>query len=194
MVWMHSNGDCTTVRYHTKISESCQKNCVFRISLGLSTQIMDFKYKQAYKMIEIGVLVWKSKNMNSYRPFFSFCCDSRMLETKWWNHVSYGFSYFECQKMLGLYGGRWPKILHYRSIPCLNTLVGSVRYLITLLKYSLFLTMLSFTQPFHIAEPDPILTHCWSIPYPITLLSNSQRLILCWAIPYLNTLLRYSLS
>ena len=67
MVWTHSNGDCTTVRYHTKIFESWQKNCVFRLSLGLSRQIMEFKYKQAYKMIETGVLVWKSKNMKSNR-------------------------------------------------------------------------------------------------------------------------------
>ena len=72
MVWMHSNGDCTTVRYHTKISESWQKNCIFRLSLGLSTQIMEFKYKQSYKMIETGVLVWNSKNMKSYRSIFFF--------------------------------------------------------------------------------------------------------------------------
>ena len=29
--WTHSNGDCTTVRYHTKTYESWQKNCVFRL-------------------------------------------------------------------------------------------------------------------------------------------------------------------
>ena len=63
LVWMRSNGDCTSVRYHTKIYENWQKNCVFRLSLGLSTQIKEFKYKQAYKLIETGVLVWKSKNM-----------------------------------------------------------------------------------------------------------------------------------
>ena len=26
-----------------------------------------------------------------------------------------------------LYAGKWPKNMHYRSIPCLKTLVGSVR-------------------------------------------------------------------
>ena len=36
MVWTHSNGDCTTVRYHTKNYGSWQENCVFRLSLGLS--------------------------------------------------------------------------------------------------------------------------------------------------------------
>ena len=36
MVWTHSNGDCTTVRYPTKNYESWQKNFVFRLSLGLS--------------------------------------------------------------------------------------------------------------------------------------------------------------
>ena len=70
ILWMHSNGDCTTVRYHRKIYESWQKNCVFRLSLGLFTQIMAFKYKQAYKMIETGVLVWKSKNMKPYQAIF----------------------------------------------------------------------------------------------------------------------------
>ena len=71
ILWMHSNGDCTTVRYHRKLYESWQKNCVFRLSLGLFTQIMEFKYKQAYKMIETGVLVWKSKNLKSYQASFS---------------------------------------------------------------------------------------------------------------------------
>ena len=38
--------------------EGWQINCVFRLSLGLSTQIMAFEYKQAYKKAETGVLVW----------------------------------------------------------------------------------------------------------------------------------------
>ena len=70
MVWMHSNGNCTTVRYHTKLYESWQKKCVFRLSLGLSTQNMEFKYKQANKKIETGVLVWKPKNKKSYWSIF----------------------------------------------------------------------------------------------------------------------------
>ena len=37
---------------------------------GLSTQIMEFEYKQAYKLIETAVLVWKSKNMKPYQPIF----------------------------------------------------------------------------------------------------------------------------
>ena len=68
---MHSNEVCTTVRYHTKACESWQIYCVFPdLFLGLSTQIMEFEYKQAYKMIETGVLVWKSKNMKPYQPLF----------------------------------------------------------------------------------------------------------------------------
>ena len=51
---MHSNGDCTTVRYHTKIYKSWQKNCVFRDYLGLYRQIMEFKYNQAYKRTKTG--------------------------------------------------------------------------------------------------------------------------------------------
>ena len=67
-------------------------------------------------------------------------------------------------------------ILHYRSITCLNTLVGSVRYLITLLKQSLF---------YYIVEVYLILLHCWAI---------QKTLIHCWAIPSPNTLLRHTLS
>ena len=55
---------------HKNLWKLTKKNCVFRLSLGLSTQIMEFKYTQAYKMIETGVLVWKSKNMKSYRSVF----------------------------------------------------------------------------------------------------------------------------
>ena len=40
------------------------------LSLGLSTQIMEFEYKQAYKMIETGNLVLKSKNMKPYQSVF----------------------------------------------------------------------------------------------------------------------------
>ena len=53
-----------------RICESCQVNYVFRVSLDLSTQIMEFEYKQACKMIETGVLVWKSNNMKPYQAFF----------------------------------------------------------------------------------------------------------------------------
>ena len=56
--------------------------------MGLSTQIMELEYKQAYKMIETGVLVWKSKFMKPYQPFFYF--SSNMLKAEWWTHVSYG--------------------------------------------------------------------------------------------------------
>ena len=50
--------------------ENWQINCVFRPFLGSCTQIMECEYKQAYKMIETGVLVWKSKNM---KPYHSIC-------------------------------------------------------------------------------------------------------------------------
>ena len=48
--------------------ESWQKICVFRPFFGLCTQIMEFEYKQTYKKIETGVLVWKSKSINPYQP------------------------------------------------------------------------------------------------------------------------------
>ena len=43
-------------------------------------------------------------------------------------------------------------ILHYRSIPCPNTFVDSVRYFIT----ACFISLLSYTQRFYIAELYPI--------------------------------------
>ena len=55
---------------HKKICESWQKNCVFRLSLRLSTQIIEFEYKQAYKMIGTGVLAWQSKNMKLLQSIF----------------------------------------------------------------------------------------------------------------------------
>ena len=91
--------------------------------------------------------------------------------------------------MLGLYAGRWPKTLHYRSIPCLNTLVGSVCYLITMLKNSLLHYIVELYPNFYIADLYPILTQCWGIPYLIIMLSNFQRLKFCWAITNPNTLL-----
>ena len=85
-------------------------------------------------------------------------------------------------------------LMHYRSIPRLNTLVGSVRYPITLLKYRLFHYIVELYTHFYIAELHLILTHCWGIPYRITLLSNSQTLIHCWATHNPNTLVKYSLA
>ena len=40
------------------------------LSLGLSTQIMEFEDKQAYKMVETGVLVQKPKSMKPYQSIF----------------------------------------------------------------------------------------------------------------------------
>ena len=45
-----------TVRYHKK-SEKVDRYTVFRLSLGLSTPILEVEYKQAYKKIETGDLV-----------------------------------------------------------------------------------------------------------------------------------------
>ena len=57
-----------------------------------------------------------------------------------------------------------------------------------------FITLLTFTQHFHIAELYPVPIHCLGIRNLITLLSNFQKLIQCWAIPNPNTLLRYGHS
>ena len=57
-----------------------------------------------------------------------------------------------------------------------------------------FITLLSFAQSFYIAQLNPILTHCWGIPYHNTLLRNPQILICCWPIPNPNTLLSFNLT
>ena len=77
----------------------------------------------------------------------------------------------------------YPTILHWCAIPNPNTLL---RYTLSFYIAEQFLKAI-------ITEPYPILTHCWGIPYLITLLSNSQKLIHCWATPNRITLLRHSL-
>ena len=61
-------------------------------------------------------------------------------------------------------------ITEVNFIPCLNTLVDSVRYFNT----ACFIKLLSYTQQFFIANPYEILTQCWGLPYLNILLSNSQ--------------------
>ena len=51
---------------------------------------MEFEQKQAYRMIETGVLFWETKNMKPYQPIFYF--GSNMFKAKWRTHVLYGFS------------------------------------------------------------------------------------------------------
>ena len=221
-----------------KISESWQINYVFRLSLGLSTQILEVDYKQAYEMIETGVLVRKSKKIKPYQPVF-FYFGSNMHKAKWWNHVSYGMSELECQRMARVYAGRWVKneatgstrfhltlwkknlsgshllvhwrthtlgfcrkpnlisirwlghpnpnslLLHYRCITSLNTLVGSVRYLITLLKYGLFHYIIELYRTF---------LHCWATPNPNTLLRYTLSYYIAKQFSNTNTLLSYNQS
>ena len=82
-------------------------------------------------------------------------------------------------------------ISHYRSVP-FNTLVVSVRYLFTLLKYTLF---------YYIVEQYPTFLHCCAIPNPNTFLRYTLYCFIaeqfpfsihCWAITNLQTLLRYT--
>ena len=114
-----------------------------------------------------------------------FCFGSKMPKAKRWLHVSYDFSYFKWQINLGLIAGRWPKNLHYRNIPCLNTLMGSVRYLITLLKYSLF---------HYIVELYPDFLQCWAKPISNTLLGYILSYYIAKQFSKTNTLLSYTQS
>ena len=87
--------------------------------------------------------------------------------------------------------------LHYyiaQNIACLNTLVGSVRYLFTLLRYTL---------PYYSVELYPALIHCCGLLYPNTLLDYTQYehiaevnsiLIHCLLIPNFIALMRYTES
>ena len=83
-------------------------------------------------------------------------------------------------------------IIQYRSKPCLNTLVGSLRHLKNLLKFSPF---------YHIVELYQIFLHCWAIPSPNTFLRYTLSYYIAkqfplsihsWAKPNPNTLFRYT--
>ena len=212
MVWTHSNRVCITVGYHNNIVKVDKKNCVFRLTLGLSTQIMEFEYKQAYKLIETGVLFWKSKIMKPYQPFFYI--GSIMLKAEWWTHVSYGLmpNIAECicrkvDKKL-----RQPAlqafIIHFRTkltwIALPKTLTDSYnRFLSKAQAYLNYLTQTPKSEPYFIILPKytvlihsrvvyAILSLCWSTPCFITLLNWTPTKSHCWAIPNPNILLRYS--
>ena len=82
---------------------------------------------------------------------------------------SYALGFCRKFKLISCKGIEHPNpyhiFLHWRKIPCLNTVVGSVRYLITLLKY---------TQPYYSIELYPALIHCCGILYLKTLLEHTQ--------------------
>ena len=67
-VQQRSLHDCKTPQ---QICESWQINCVFRLFLDFSTQLMEFEDKQAYKTVETGVLVWKIKEHETISANFS---------------------------------------------------------------------------------------------------------------------------
>ena len=78
------------------------------------------------------------------------------------------------------------------NIPCLNTLVESARYLITLLRY---------TPPYYSVELYPVLIHCCGILYLNTLLGYIQSyhiaevnpiFLHCWVKSNFNALMSYS--
>ena len=99
------------------------------------------------------------------------------------------------------YPNPYHTIIHYRSIPCLNAWVGKVRYLISLLKYSLLYHVAELIQSQYIVEQIPTSIPCWGKPSPTTLLSNSQFQYnaelysipsYCWGIPNINAVLRFA--
>ena len=85
---MHSNGACMTSQKKCDIIEW---NCVFRLSLPLSTQIMEIETKQAYMIFWDRSLSLKIKEYEVKSTNF-FYIGSFMLKDNWWAHVSYSFS------------------------------------------------------------------------------------------------------
>ena len=90
---------------------------------------------------------------------------------------------------------KYTVLIHSRVVYAILLLCWSTPCFITLLNYK--------HQQDHIAEPYPILTHCWGIFFLITWLSNSQFQYIvqlypivahCWGIANINTLLSYNLS
>ena len=153
-------------------------SCVFRLPLTWMPNNAESICRKVSKnlrwpslhafIIHCGTKLVRIAPPNTYTHILGFCRQPNCISIQWLRHPNPNDIF-----------------LHYRSTTCLNTLVGGVDYLSTLLKYTLFQ---------YVAELYPILTHCWGIPYLITLLSNSQFTIHCWAIPKPNTLLRYSPS
>ena len=144
--------------------ESWQKHCVFRLCLGLSTQILEVEYKQAYKMIDTGVLVWKSKNIKSYQPNL-FYFGSKMHKAKWWTLVSYGISNWmsnnvknACKKV----GENWATLSQFDDS---HTQIQTLYYCFTE----------AYPVSIHWWVVDAILLLCWNTACFITLLSFTQH-------------------
>ena len=91
----------------------------------------------------------------------------------------------QIQTLYHITTGAYPALIHWWVVYGISLLCWST---------ACFITLLSFTQQFYIAELYPNLTHSWGRPYLITLVSKWQKLIHYWAIPNPKTILRYSLS
>ena len=123
-------------------------------------------------------------NLLSFKPsspFFNVCTgwlytlSQRIAEQKrlgshiiiHWRYYTVGF----CRKLKPIskwglgHSNPYRTLWHCWKIPCLNTLVGSVRNLIILLRYTL---------SYYSVEQQPALKHCVGILYPNTLLSYTQ--------------------
>ena len=151
---------------------------------------MEFEYTQAYKMVGMGVLVWKSKIMKPYQPFFLF--GSYMLKAKWRTHVSYGLmpTNAECicrkvdrklrQPALHAFIVHRGKKSAWIAPP--NTLtVSCIRFLTEAQPYLNFMTQKPKSKTYLITSPQyTVLIHSWVV-YAIFLLF--------WSTPCFITLL-----
>ena len=176
MAWTHSNRVCMTVRYHKK-SGKVDRYTVFSdfqwVCLHKFWKLSTSKHTKWLKQES-----WfENQKTSSHISHFSFTLvairiklkdelmcptESPNLNAKWCRECMQEGGW----KLSNPISIRWlghpnpnSLLLHSRSIPCLDTLVGSGRYLITLLKCRLF---------HYIVELYPTFLHCWAIPNPFT--------------------------
>ena len=129
-------------------------------------------------------LMHKCTNFSASRLFHRFLMSARSGSTRRHNTLSNEITldrtsfYIDglMQSMHSVFGGSlnlsqelghpnpYQTLLQCGNLHCLITLVGNVRYLITLLRYTL---------PYYSVELYPTLLHCWGIPCLFTLLSYS---------------------
>ena len=126
-------------------------------------------------------IVYNLLNFKAISPFFNVCTfwlytfSQRIGEQNQLGlHIiihwrTYALGFCRKQKLISSQGLEQPHpyhtILHFGKIHCLNTFVGSVRYLNTLLRYTL---------PYYYVELYPALIHCCGILYLNTLLEYTQ--------------------
>ena len=111
------------------------------------------------------LLIWMPNNVEN-------AC--RKVGEKWATLSQFDDSHTQIQTLYYCITEAYPVLRHWWVVDAILLLRWST---------ACFITLLSFTQHFCIAELYLIRIHCRGIRYLLTWLSNSQILIRCWAIP-----------